>query len=92
MTSFSDSLPSVDPSNSVTLPKEAYFDQDFFDLEKREMWFKTWHYAGWVGELKNVGDYITASLFEQDVIIIRGNDGQLAGFYNVCQHLSLIHI
>ena len=86
MTSFSDSLPSVDPSNSVTLPKEAYFDQDFFDLEKREMWFKTWHYAGWVGELKNVGDYITASLFEQDVIIIRGNDGQLAGFYNVCQH------
>ena len=86
LTGFSDSLPSADPSNSVTLPKEAYFDQDFFDLEKQEMWFKTWHYAGWVGELKNVGDYITASLFEQDVIIIRGSNGQLAGFYNVCQH------
>ena len=77
---------SEDPANSATLPSEAYTDQAFLDLEKRELFYKTWHFAGWVGNLKGVGDYVTTTLIDQRVIIIRGRDGELAGFHNVCQH------
>jgi choline monooxygenase len=76
----------ADPSRSFSLPGWAYTDPEILALEKREIFFKTWAYAGWVGRLANVGDYITADLLDQSVIIIRGQDGELKGFHNVCQH------
>jgi len=76
----------ADPSLSFSLPGWAYLDPEILELEKREIFYKTWQYAGWVGDLKSPGDYITADLIDQSVIIIRGADGQLAGFHNVCQH------
>ena len=38
-------LPGTDPADSVTLPKEAYLDAGFLELEKRELFYKTW--LGW---------------------------------------------
>ena len=76
----------ADPSRSFSLPGWAYTDPDVLELEKREIFFKTWQYAGWVGDLKEAGDYITAELIDQSVIIVRGQDGALQGFHNVCQH------
>jgi phenylpropionate dioxygenase-like ring-hydroxylating dioxygenase large terminal subunit len=75
-----------DPSRSFSLPGWAYLDPDILALEKREIFYKNWQYAGWVGDVKNSGEYITAELIDQSVIIIRGDDGTLRGFHNVCQH------
>ena len=36
--------------------------------------------------MKSPGDYLTARLIDQSVIIIRGHDGTLGGFHNVCRH------
>ena len=79
-------LPSEDPANSVTLHKSYYTSPAIFEQEKQDLFYKTWHYAGWVGDLQEPGQYLTASLFDQHVIIIRGRDGELAGFHNVCKH------
>jgi len=76
----------ADPSLSFSLPGWAYLDPEILELEKREIFYKSWQYAGWVGDLKAPGDYITAELIDQSVIIIRGQDGELKGFHNVCQH------
>ena len=75
-----------DPARSWTLPGWAYTDPAVLEREKREIFYKTWHYAGAVDELKEPGDYVTAKLLDQSVIVIRGKDGGLRGFYNVCQH------
>jgi carnitine monooxygenase subunit len=75
-----------DPSHSHSLPGWAYLDPDIFEREKEEIFFKTWQYAGWVGDLKAPGDYITRSLIDQSVIILKGANGELQGFHNVCQH------
>ena len=77
---------SDDPSASATLPGAAYTDATFHELEKSELFYKTWHFAGWVGDVAGIGDYLTTTLIDQRVIIIRGRDGELAGFHNVCQH------
>tara|TARA_E500000331_G_scaffold356202_1_gene413803 strand:+ start:2041 stop:3138 length:1098 start_codon:yes stop_codon:yes gene_type:complete len=79
-------MPGADPATSNTLPGKAYTDATFLDLEIRELFHKTWHYAGWIGDLQDTGSYITASLMDQNVIIIRNRQGTLAGFHNVCQH------
>ena len=68
-------LPSEDPANSVTLHKSYYTNPAIFEQEKQDLFYKTWHYAGWIGDLQEPGQYLTASLFDQHVIIIRGRDG-----------------
>ena len=75
-----------DPARSGSLPAWAYLDPDVYEREKQELFYKTWHYAGWVGDLPAPGDYLTAELIDQSVIVMRGRDGALQGFHNVCQH------
>lgn len=75
-----------DPADSHSLPGWAYLKPELFERERHEIFFRTWHYAGWIGDLQNTGDYITAELLDQSVIILRAEDGTLQGFHNVCLH------
>jgi choline monooxygenase len=76
----------ADPSDSFCLPAWAYTDENLFARERQEIFYKSWIYAGSVHGLVKPGDYLTAQLFNESVIIMRGRDGELHGFYNVCQH------
>ncbi len=75
-----------DPARSGSLPAWAYLDPDVYERERHEIFYKTWIYAGWAGELRAPGDYMTVELLDQSVIVMRGRDGALQGFHNVCQH------
>jgi choline monooxygenase len=83
-------LPSIaitaDPAFADTLPGRVYTSEEDFAAEREKLFFRTWHYAGAAGELVNPGDYLTARLLDQSIFVIRGRDGVLRGFYNVCQH------
>jgi choline monooxygenase len=76
----------ADPARSFTLPGWAYTDPAVFEREKEAIFFRSWHYAGALENLARAGDYVTARILDQSVIVIRGKDGELRGFYNVCQH------
>ncbi len=84
------SLPPVaihtDPALSETLPGWVYTSDENLAAEREKIFFRTWHYAGATGELVNAGDYLTARLLDQSILVMRGRDGALRGFYNVCQH------
>lgn len=76
----------ADPAKSATLPGWAYTDPAFFERERHAIHYRSWHYAGALSELAGPGDYITARILDQSVIVIRDKNGELGGFYNVCQH------
>jgi choline monooxygenase len=76
----------ADPALSGTLPGRFYTSEENRAAEGEKIFFHTWHYAGAVGDLPNPGDYITARLLDQSIFVMRGRDGVLRGFYNVCQH------
>ena len=76
----------ADPALSDTLPGWVYTSDDVLATEREKLFFRTWHYAGATDELANAGDYVTARLLDQSIIVMRGRDGGLRGFYNVCQH------
>ncbi len=76
----------ADPAKSHTLPGWAYTDAELFERERTAIFDRGWHYAGPLSALAKAGDYITAGLLDQNIIVIRGKDGELRGFYNVCQH------
>jgi choline monooxygenase len=76
----------ADPAKSFTLPGWAYTDAQLFERERTAIFERGWHYAGPLSQLADPGDYLTAGLLDQNIFIIRGKDGDLRGFYNVCQH------
>ncbi len=77
--------------NDISQPARAlhpryYNDPAVFEREKEHIFFKTWQVAGHVSQLQQPGDYVTFSVCDQDLFAIRGTDGTLRAFYNVCQH------
>ena len=62
------------------------FDQDLFDLEMVRIFARSWNWLGDTEDLQHPGDYITAHIGYQSVIVIHQPDGTLKGFLNNCRH------
>ncbi len=77
---------SPDPTRSATLPGYYYVDPAIFERESEQIFYKSWQFVGFSFDLKNPGDYITADILDQKVFVVRGKDGALHAFYNVCMH------
>jgi carnitine monooxygenase subunit len=75
-----------DPERSFTLPGSYYFDASVFDREKKEIFFKTWQFVGYLSDLGHVGDYLTGRILDQPVFIVRDKERKLRAYYNVCSH------
>ena len=69
-----------------TLPAYAYADQEFHAFE-REMVFGTgWQLISCAEKLRNPGDHVVAEIAGRPIILVRGEDQMLRGFFNVCRH------
>ncbi len=69
----------------ASLSARWYTDPAIADQETARIFRKAWNYVGPLGELKNIGDYITGCAGGVPVVVIRNQHG-LAGFVNVCRH------
>jgi len=77
---------SDDPYQSFTLPARYYLDPEIFEAEKHRIFYKNWHYITHESSLKKTGDYASTKIGDEHVFVIRGDDGELRAFYNVCKH------
>ena len=77
---------SEDPSRSWTIPSRLYTDPDVYADEKQAIFARTWHYVGHLSRLAEPGDYLTLEIADESVFVMRGEDGRLRGFFNVCRH------
>ena len=73
-------------SMDFALPATAYLDQSQFELEKRRIFWKDWFCVGRSSRLVRAGDYIEVSIAGERILLIRGEDRKVRGFYNVCRH------
>ena len=69
-----------------TLPSSYYAAPELVEIEKHRIFWRTWQIVGRSEQVCNSGDYITAELLGEPLLIVRGADGVLRGFYNVCRH------
>ena len=76
----------ADPARSAALPGSLYSDPAIFAEEKRRLFHKSWQIVAHESELPNAGDYVSASIVDQSVFVLRGQDGEVRAFFNVCQH------
>jgi choline monooxygenase len=73
-------------NKNKSLPSHFYYDHNIYEKEKRDILYRNWHYVGHESQVKKPGDYLTFQLGDENLIIIRGNNDQLKGFFNVCRH------
>ncbi|TML75722.1 MAG: Rieske (2Fe-2S) protein [Actinobacteria bacterium] len=69
-----------------TLPGRDYHARDVFELEREKVFFREWFYAGRADHAPEPGDFLTADVVGESILVVRGKDGELRGFYNVCRH------
>lgn len=72
--------------NAWTIPKAYYTSEELFELEKEKLFAKTWICVAHVNEVAEKNSYITRELIGEKLIMVRGRDNVLRGFYNVCPH------
>ena len=75
-----------DPGRSRTLPGHFYFDPAIFESERRKVFHHSWQYVGHVSMLPEPGSYITRTILDQGVLVLRDRQGEIRAFFNVCQH------
>ncbi len=78
--------PGSDLSEAFTLPASWYTDPRMLDLERERIFYKTWQPVGRADQVRRPGDFFTCEVVGQPLVVTRGQDGILRGFYNVCPH------
>jgi phenylpropionate dioxygenase-like ring-hydroxylating dioxygenase large terminal subunit len=76
----------ADDFSHMTLPGWTYHNAEFFELEKEYLFLSNWMLVCHVSEVKKPGDFATLRLMGERALVVRGEDGELRAFYNVCRH------
>lgn len=69
-----------------SMPAEVYTSQEFLALEQRDIFRNEWLCVGRASSLARNGDYLTATIADQPIVVLRDTDGELRAFSNVCLH------
>lgn len=83
LSDFDDSQPLALAS---TIPSSWYTDARVAELERQRVFGGTWQVVGRTDQVAEPGQYLTADIAGEPVLVTRGRDGVLRGFFNVCRH------
>ena len=68
-----------------TIPSHWYFDAEHYKRELETIWYQEWVCVGREDALARPGDYLTAEIGGQGIIVTRTEDG-LRAYHNTCRH------
>ena len=82
----------IDGHNKPDLPETHYLDNRIFtdpvifESELDQIFGKVWQFVCHESEIAAAGDFRCTSVAGKPIVIVRGNDGSIRSFYNVCRH------
>jgi len=76
----------LDVSEAITMPPAVYTSEEFFEFEKRAVLDSEWFCIGHIGIIPNAGDYVSITINEDPLLILRTDDGGVRAMSAVCQH------
>jgi choline monooxygenase len=71
---------------AFTVPGSWYTDERIASLERDYVFGRNWQEVGRIEQVTSPGQYFTAQVAGEPILVARGNDGELRAFYNVCRH------
>ncbi len=77
-------------ASGLTLPAGWYSDPDVLRLEQERIFRRSWVYAGRTEQVAEPGQFFTARAGDVPIVCVRGQDGELRAFVNVCRHRASV--
>lgn len=78
--------PSAPLEQASTIPAPWYTDPRLAELERQAVFGRTWQVLGRAEQLGDIGSFLTAEVAGEPIVVVRGEDGTVRGFFNVCRH------
>lgn len=72
--------------SGFSLAQPFYSSADVFAQDLKHIWQREWIFAASEAELTKAGSYVTLQLGAYPVVVVRGADGEVRAFHNVCRH------
>ena len=73
-------------AGAKTLPQQYFISPTTFAKEQDEIFSRQWVLVGHQSQIAEAGDYFTAEVAGESLIVVRDKHGAIHGFYNVCRH------
>ena len=81
----------LNPIETATgLPNENYTSDEVFALERDRLWFSTWAGICVASQVPGPGDARPIDYLGVPLFVLRGRDGVIRVFQNVCRHRGMI--
>lgn len=68
------------------LDGERYTSHEFMHAEWQHIWTRTWQLVARVEDFEEPGAFVVHELGKESFLFVMGEDGEIRGFYNICQH------
>jgi choline monooxygenase len=72
--------------HATALPARFYADPAMPALDRRAVFDRSWQLLAHVSQLQGAGDHVVVDCAGLPVIAVRGGDGEIRAFHNVCRH------
>jgi choline monooxygenase len=86
LASYNDKAPLAE---AHTIPAPWYTDPRVRALELENVFSRTWQAIGRKDQVEKPGQYVTATVAGEPIVVVRGSDNQLRAFFNVCRHHAM---
>ncbi len=74
------------PEKITNYSVSRYTDRAYMEAEWSRVWRTTWLLAGLVSDVRKAGDFFVFDMGREQILVTRTSEGEVQGFYNVCQH------
>ncbi|WP_420342802.1 aromatic ring-hydroxylating oxygenase subunit alpha [Paenirhodobacter sp.] len=71
---------------NYSLERDLYCDEGVFKADLEQIWYKEWLFAIPAAQLTKTGAYATLQIGAYPIVVVRGADGAIRAFHNVCRH------
>src|SRR2546425_3985950 len=79
-----------DLARASTIPARWYTDPAMLEIERRQVFGRTWQAVGHAASVAERGSYLACDIAGEPVVVTRTKDGELRAFSNVCRHRGAV--
>ena len=65
------------------------FSAEFFELEQHQLFPRVWCPTAFASDIPDPGDALPMELAGWPILLLRGEDGEIRGFLNICRHRAM---
>jgi choline monooxygenase len=78
--------PSLPLAEAATIPSSWYTNESLYQLELETVFARSWQMVCRPDQVSKPGEYVTSEIAGEPIVVVRGDDNVLRGFFNVCRH------